>query len=183
MMTFVHGAMPSLAGVSFAVEGDPSAVRIARRIVKDLGGDGITISPDKKPLYHAFGAFASPLLISTLALAEQLGQAAGLSAAAAKKAMLPIVNQTFRNYAERGAAGAFSGPIIRGDAETVRKNLASLRKLPQAQAAYVALAGAALRLLPVANRKKLEEVLAGTTRSGALRSGRDARRGSRGSAR
>ncbi|HZU43794.1 MAG TPA: Rossmann-like and DUF2520 domain-containing protein [Terriglobales bacterium] len=159
MMSFVHGAAPSLNGVSFAIEGDPSAVRMAKKIVKDLGGVPIGISARNKPLYHAFGAFASPMLISVLAIAEHVGQAAGLSRAAARKAMLPIVVETIRNYENNGAAGAFSGPIIRGDAGTVRKNLASLKSLPEARRAYVALAHAALRYLPAANRKKLQRVL------------------------
>lgn len=159
MMSFVHHATPSLAGVSFAIEGNTQAVRMARRIVKDLGGEVIRIATNKKPLYHAFGAFASPMLISTLAVAEQVGRAAGLSSSDARRAMLPIVAQTIRNYADHGAAGAFSGPIIRGDAETVRKNLASLKRLPEAQRVYVALARAALRHLPTANRKKLEQAL------------------------
>ncbi len=184
MMSFVHREAPALAGVAFALEGDPAAVRAARAIVRDLGGTAINITPAKKPLYHAFGAFASPLLITTLALAEKVGRAAGLSAAAARKAMLPIVTQTLRNYSQQSASAAFSGPIIRGDAETVRKNLASLRKLPEAQMAYIALARAALRFLPASNRKKLQQVLAeALTRSGAPRSGPAARRGSRAPAR
>jgi predicted short-subunit dehydrogenase-like oxidoreductase (DUF2520 family) len=161
MMSFVYDASPSLRGVSFAIEGDPAAVRLAKRIVRDLGGIPIHISAGNKPLYHAFGAFASPMLVSVLAIAEHVGEAAGLSRAEARRAMLPIVVQTIRNYEEKGAAGAFSGPIIRGDAETVRKNLASLKSVPDALCAFVALARAALRYLPAANRKKLEQALKG----------------------
>jgi len=179
MMSFVHRRAPSLAGVSFALEGDPAAVRAARAIVRDLSGITINITPAKKPLYHAFGAFASPLLITILAVAEKVGRAAGLSAAAARKAMLPIVAQTLRNYSGQSASAAFSGPIIRGDAETVRRNIISLQKLPEAQMAYIALARAALRFLPASNRRKLKQVLAeALTRSGAPRSGRAAKRGS-----
>lgn len=159
MMSFVHGAAPPLRGVSFAIEGDPGAVRMAKKIVRHLGGLPINISAPRKPLYHAFGAFASPLLISVLAIAERVGQGAGLSRTAARRAMLPIVAQTIRNYEKNGAAGAFSGPVIRGDADTVSKNIASLKSLPEAQRAYIALARAALRYLPAANRKKLQQVL------------------------
>jgi len=158
MMSFVHRAAPSLRGVSFAIEGDASVARVARNIVKTLGGDAIAISARAKPLYHAFGAFASPMLISVLAVAEEVGQAAGLSRAAARKAMLPIVAQTIRNYEKNGGAGAFSGPIIRGDVETVRRNITSLQSLSEAQQAYAALGEAAVRYLPAMNRKKLKEI-------------------------
>ena len=38
LMTFVAGAPPGLTGVPFAIEGDAAAKRMARRIVRELGG-------------------------------------------------------------------------------------------------------------------------------------------------
>jgi predicted short-subunit dehydrogenase-like oxidoreductase (DUF2520 family) len=159
MMTFVSGSIPSLQGVPFAVEGDATAVRAARWIVRDLGGEAFTIRKQHKAAYHAWGAFASPLLVATLVTAEPLARAAGLSAAQARKRMLPIVRQTIANYEGLGPAGAFSGPIVRGDAETVRKHLQVLKKVPEARDVYLALARAALRYLPARNRAKLRKAL------------------------
>lgn len=159
MMTFVHGSVPSLKGVPFGVEGDALAVRVARRIVRDLGGEAFTIHKQHKAAYHAWGAFASPLLVAALATAEQVARAAGLSAAQARKKMLPIVRQTIANYEALGPAGAFSGPIVRGDAEIVRQHLRVLGKVPEARDVYLALARSALRYLPVAQRTRLKRVL------------------------
>ena len=157
LMTFVHDSVPSLKGVPFAVEGDPAAVRMARRIVRDLGGQAFTIRKQHKAAYHAWGAFTSPLLVAVLVTAEQLARSVGLSTAQARKNILPIVQQTIANYEAFGAAGAFSGPIVRGDAETVRQHLRVLKKVPEARDIYLALARAALRYLPVRNRKELEK--------------------------
>jgi predicted short-subunit dehydrogenase-like oxidoreductase (DUF2520 family) len=159
LMTFVNGSIPSLKGVPFAVEGDAAAVRAARRIVRDLGGEAFTIRQHHKAAYHAWGAFASPLLVATLVTAEQVARKAGLSAVQARKKMLPIVRQTIANYEALGPAGAFSGPIVRGDAETVRKHLQVLRKVPEAREVYLALARSALRYLPARDRKELEKAL------------------------
>lgn len=159
LMTFVSGSIPSLQGVPFAVEGDAPAVRAARRIVRNLGGEAFTIRKQHKAAYHAWGAFTSPLLVATLVTGERLARAAGLSAVEARKKMLPIVRQTITNYEALGPAGAFSGPIVRGDAETVLKHLQVLRKVPQAKHVYLALARAALRYLPVRNRASLEKAL------------------------
>jgi predicted short-subunit dehydrogenase-like oxidoreductase (DUF2520 family) len=159
LMTFVPGSMPSLEGAPFAVEGDAMAVRAARRIVRDLGGQAFTIRKQHKAAYHAWGAFTSPLLVATLVTAERLARTAGLSVADARKKMLPIVRQTLANYEALGPAGAFSGPIVRGDAETVRKHLRVLKKVPEARNVYLALARAALRYLPTRNRAKLKKVL------------------------
>jgi predicted short-subunit dehydrogenase-like oxidoreductase (DUF2520 family) len=159
LMTFVSGSIPSMKSVPFAVEGDPMAVRVARRIVRDLSGEAFTIRKEHKVAYHAWGAFASPLLVATLVTAEQVARVAGLSGVDARKKMLPIIRQTIANYAALGPAGAFSGPIVRGDVQIVRKHLQALRKIPEARDVYLALARAALRYLPALNRKELEKVL------------------------
>ena len=159
MMTFVSGSTPSLKGVPFAVEGDAMAVRAARRIVRDLGGNAFTIRKQHKAAYHAWGAFASPLLVATLVTAEQWARTAGLSAVEARKKMLPIVRQTVANYEALGPSGAFSGPIVRGDAEIVRKHLQVLKKVPEAREVYLALVRVALRYLPVKQRAKLKKAV------------------------
>ncbi len=73
--------------------------------------------------------------------------------------MLPILQQTLSNYMKLGAANSFSGPIVRGDVEIVKRHLLVLREIPAAREVYVALAKAALQYLPVKNRRLLRDVL------------------------
>ena len=159
LMTFVQGSIPSLRGVPFALEGDALALQTAARIVRDLGAEPFSISKNRKPAYHAWGAFTSPLLIALLVTGEKVARAAGLSSAEARRKMMPIVRQTLANYAKLGTAGAFSGPIVRGDAQVVRQHLTELKKVPRAKEVYAALARAALRYLPAGNRNELEQLL------------------------
>ncbi len=168
LMTFVQGSVPSLKGVPFALEGDAAALWVARRILRDLGAEAFPISKSRKLAYHAWGAFASPLLIALLVTAEAAARAAGLATADARRKMLPIVRQTVANYAKLSPAGAFSGPIGRGDAHVVRQHLRELKKIPAAKEVYLALARAGLRYLPARNREELEEVLGGGKRSRRL---------------
>ncbi len=158
LMTFVRGSRPSLAGVSFAVEGNVAAVRTARRVVRDLGGRAYSIRKKDKAAYHAWGTFASPLFTALLATAERVAAKAGVNRKAAKQRMIPILLQTLANYAAFGAAGGFSGPIVRGDADTVERHLRVLGGTPAAEA-YSALARAALQYLPVKNKKSLKRIL------------------------
>jgi len=160
MMTFVRGSRPALVGVPFAIEGDVKAVRTARRIVRDLGGEVFLISKRQKAAYHAWGTFASPLLTALLATTERVAGLAGVNAGAARRRMIPILMQTLANYREFGAAEAFSGPIVRGDVETVRRHLQVL-KSDEVLGVYVALARAALRYLPTKNKAGLRRVLDG----------------------
>jgi predicted short-subunit dehydrogenase-like oxidoreductase (DUF2520 family) len=159
LMTFVRGSVPSLKSVPFALEGDPAAVRVARRMVRDLGAEAFPISRNRKMAYHAWGAFTSPLLIALLGTGEKVACAAGLSTAEARRKMLPIVRQTLANYAELGPAGAFSGPLVRGDVQVVQQHLKELKKIPEAREVYVALARAGLHYLPARNREQLEKLL------------------------
>lgn len=159
LMTFVRGSTPSLAGVSFALEGDRKAVRVARRIVLDLAGQAYAIKKSEKAAYHAWGAFTSPLFTALLATSEQVAVLAGISPKNARRRAIPILLQTLANYASFGAAGAFSGPIVRGDVETMEKHLEALRGSTAARDAYCALAQAALQFLPAKNKAALKNVL------------------------
>ena len=158
-MTFVRGPAPQMLGVAFAVEGDAAAIRMAKRIVEDLGGTTYAINKRNKVLYHAFGSFASPMVIALMTSLESVAKAAGIKAGDIKTMMIPLLWQTLRNYLQHDAAAAFSGPLARGDVATVRRHLKELQVVPEARTVYVALAKAAMKNLPVKNRKALEREL------------------------
>ncbi len=159
MMTFVRGSVPDMEGVAFAIEGDAVASRAALKIIQRLGGHPFAIKKQNKVLYHAFGSFASPLVVALMASLEQVALAAGVRPRDIKPVMLPLLLQTLRNYLYQDAASAFSGPLARGDVATVRKHLQELKKSPEAREVYIALASAAVKYLPVRSRKALQREL------------------------
>jgi len=159
LMTFVRGSRPPLAGVPFAIEGDRKAVQVARQIVLDLGGNPYSIRKKDKAAYHAWGAFTSPLLTALLATGEQVAMRAGVEQKDARVRALPILLQTLANYASFGASGAFSGPVIRGDVDTLRRHMDALHELPAARDAYRALVRAALAYLPAKNKGAIKRLL------------------------
>ncbi len=159
MMTFVRSSEPSMEGIPFAVEGDRDAVALARKLVKLLGGESFAIAKRDKPLYHALGAFVSPLVIAQMAAAERIGSELGLKPQQTRKVIGPILKQTIRNYIEHGVAAAFSGPIVRGDVETVRKNLSALKRVRGAAEIYRALAKVAVEELPSKDARAIAKAL------------------------
>jgi predicted short-subunit dehydrogenase-like oxidoreductase (DUF2520 family) len=159
MMTFVPGTAPRMSEVPFAVEGDREAIAAAKSIAKNLGAEVFEIQKRSKALYHALGSFSSPLLVAALVTAERVGRAAGLSASQTRKVMGPILRQTLKNYQERGAAAAFSGPIKRGDLNTVRRHLRELKRVPGASEVYRSLVKSALMDLPSGRRRQLLALL------------------------
>lgn len=164
MMSFV-GDVPDLRGLAWSVEGDARAVRTASAIIGGLGGRAFKIDKRSKPLYHAFGAFLSPLLVVHLEAAAELAREAGLSRKATARFMGPIVRRTLDNLLEHsarknGAGKAFSGPLVRGDVGTIERHLKALRGLTGPEQLYRALVTAAVESrLPVKNRNRIRRLL------------------------
>lgn len=161
MMTFVPGgAGIDISKVPFAVEGDRGGIAAAKEIVRRLGAQVFEIRKEAKVLYHALGSFSSPMVVATLVTAERIGKAAGLSLKEVRKIMTPILLQTTVNYLQRGPALAFSGPIKRGDLNTVRRHLQELARVPGATELYRALVKSALIDLPAMRKKEMRDLLA-----------------------
>jgi predicted short-subunit dehydrogenase-like oxidoreductase (DUF2520 family) len=148
-----------LAGVPFAIEGDSRACNMARKLVRVLGGEAFTLAAENKPLYHAFGAFASPLVIALLTAAMETAVAAGYTPTQARRRIRPIVERTVSNFFTHGPDKSFSGPIARGDAATIARHLDALRPYPRLLSTYRGLARFALDSLPAQNKKNIQQLL------------------------
>ena len=115
-----------LRGSWFAISGEPEALADARRLVAELDGETLAIPVSRRPLYHAAAVVASNYLPVLTALAARLLVLAGVDEDDAVPALLPLMRGTLENIAELGLGSALTGPIARGDVETVRLHLKSL---------------------------------------------------------
>lgn len=159
LMTFVNSGVTDLRGVPFAMEGDAKALAVVGAVVRKLGGKPFRISPEHKPAYHAFGFFCSPAIVALIAAAQQVARLAGLSERRARELMEPIVRQTIENCFQTTPGKAFSGPLRRGDAATIRKHIEVLRQEPELLELYRALSRIALRELPVGKPDELKKLI------------------------
>jgi predicted short-subunit dehydrogenase-like oxidoreductase (DUF2520 family) len=128
-----------LAGAWFAVAGD----RLADEVVEALGGRPVAVDDADRVAYHAAACIASNHLVALLGQVERVAAAAGVPF----DAYLELVRQTVDNVARLGPAAALTGPVSRGDVETVRRHLAALA--PDERPAYEAMAAAASKLVGV----------------------------------
>jgi predicted short-subunit dehydrogenase-like oxidoreductase (DUF2520 family) len=148
LQTFGRRAAPELSGVTFAIEGDPRACRVATRMARSLGGSAVAIGPDSKAAYHAAGVFAAPHLLAVIEAAARILMAAGFGRRRAVRALLPLARETLRNWERLGPRAAWTGPIARADLAVVESHLRALRRLPREyRAAYAALARLEARAL------------------------------------
>ncbi len=133
-------------GVVFGVEGDPRALKQALALVKALRGQALEVRSTEKALYHAAAALVAGHLLTLADLGVRALVRAGVRKSRARTVLVPLAQATLGWYARQGAR-AWTGPLARGDADTVRRHLAELRKLPpQYGETYRALARAALSL-------------------------------------
>jgi len=133
-----------LKGTWAAVEGMPRAVQAAEGLAQELGMRPFRLSGKQKAIYHAGAVFASNYFVVVEAVAQRLLRHAGLSDADAWQALRPLVEGTFENLSRQEPKDALTGPVARGDEETIRSHLKSLTR--DDALLYRALGRAALEL-------------------------------------
>ena len=149
-------ASERLIGIAFAISGEPVAISAARRLVYALDGLALVIPAIQRPLYHAAAVMASNYLVAlTGASVRMLGEA-GVDSDDALRALLPLLRGTLDNIAQLGVPAALTGPIARGDVDTVRLHLARLSAVDR-----VLYCGLGLELLRLAREAGLDEQRAG----------------------
>ncbi|WP_188823753.1 Rossmann-like and DUF2520 domain-containing protein [Novosphingobium indicum] len=113
-----------MAGSRFAVTGSsPESSQLSQSIVEALGGISVEIPEDCRALYHAALCHAANHLVTLFAGASHALRAAGVDDPAGLLA--PLARAALDNSIANGF-GALSGPVLRGDTETIRRHLAAL---------------------------------------------------------
>ncbi len=133
-------------GIYFGLEGTPEALESAEKLVKNLGGRSIHLSPEEKPLYHAACSMASNLLVPLLYQAAELLPRAGMPGSKKTEILLPLIQGTLQNVKKFDTSAALTGPIARGDEKSVQLHLRALQDHPQALQTYILLGRVALEM-------------------------------------
>ncbi len=136
-------AAARFAGAYAGVEGDDRALAAAELLARSLRMVPVRIPAGAKPAYHAGAAFAANYTTALVAVAERLALSAGIPPDVARRLYLPLIRGAAANL-EAGPAAALTGPVRRGDVETVAAHLAALD--PEDRKLYLLLAREALRL-------------------------------------
>jgi predicted short-subunit dehydrogenase-like oxidoreductase (DUF2520 family) len=151
-----------LRGSYAGLEGDERALQAGDSLAKSLGMIPVRLPAEGKPLYHAGAVVAANYTVVLANLAERLARSAGLPWDTASRLYLPLIRGTLANL-EVGTPAALTGPIRRGDLETIKAHLAVLNG--EERRVYRLLGLAALRLardagLPAEKAQAVEDLLA-----------------------
>jgi len=143
-----------LPGCVYGVTAAPDTQALAATLVADLGGRIVRVEEDRRTLYHAGLAHGANHLVTLVAQAMDLLRASGADDPAGT--LRPLLTAALDNALSYGDA-ALTGPIVRGDVETVRAHVADIAVAsPDTLESYVAMARATAnravldgRLLPI----------------------------------
>ncbi len=121
-----------LRGAAVAVTPGPDETRreeargLGERVAHLVGGRPFLLEERYRTLYHAAAVMASNYLVTVEHAAERLFLEAGLPAADVLAAFLPLARGALDNIQAQGTVGALTGPLSRGDGETVAAHLRAL---------------------------------------------------------
>jgi len=162
----VEAAIDRFPGSAAAVTGrTEQGFALGERLAVDAGARPFRLADEDRPLYHAGAVLASNAVVALMGLAADAFTVAGIDHPV--ELFLPLTRASVENAGALGPGEALTGPVVRGDAATVERNLQALaERAPAAVAPYVALSRAAADLavqagrLDEERRAAIEEVLA-----------------------
>jgi predicted short-subunit dehydrogenase-like oxidoreductase (DUF2520 family) len=156
-----HGAN-SLSSAFFCVEGDPAAVRAARRLIRSMDARSFSIKTADKALYHAAAVMSAGHIVALLDIAIEMLSECGLTAKNAREVLTPLLQSTTDNLRTQDTSKALTGPFARAEVETIRKHLASIAdaRLTAALDAYTVLGNRSIRIARRnhIDRSKLDQI-------------------------
>lgn len=136
------------SGTFCGIEGDARALQLLQPALLAIDARPVVIDADAKTLYHAASVFACNYLTTIMDTALRAYSAAGIAPELASQIAQPLVAETLANIFRLGPEQALTGPIARGDLDTVARQQAAVTAWDDAAGTlYGALADATQRLV------------------------------------
>jgi predicted short-subunit dehydrogenase-like oxidoreductase (DUF2520 family) len=120
-------AARTFAGTYCVAEGDAAALSTLKPAFEQIGARVSEIDPQHKTIYHAASVIVSNYLTALLEAGLQCYEKAGLPRDTAAAMMAPLVRETVDNIFKLGTVKALTGPIARGDAAVVERQVRALQ--------------------------------------------------------
>lgn len=115
----------ALAGAYVGIGGDPLAVDTLTHLGSTLGMTDFRLDDESRPAYHAAAAAAANFVVTSLAVSGDLFESADID----PKVSRPLVEHVIANVFEKGPTASLTGPIVRGDVETVIGHLTAAHEV------------------------------------------------------
>jgi predicted short-subunit dehydrogenase-like oxidoreductase (DUF2520 family) len=118
LMTVPEGGRAAFAGAGCAIAGSTQrALEVARGLAEALRMTPVEVADDDRAAYHAAASISANFLVTLEGAAERLAATAGVP----RELLVPLARAALENWAHNGAEHALTGPVARGDEETIAR--------------------------------------------------------------
>ena len=117
------------AGSTITIEADEPLLETLKYLAVTLKANPVELSSDARVLYHASAVLISNYTVTLANMASSLWQTFGYSRDKALDALLPLLQGTVNNLQNQGLPGSLTGPVSRGDKDTVTRHIKELAKI------------------------------------------------------
>jgi len=146
----VYERFMNLIGKTFSIEGDEKGLNIVREILDSIDAHYFIITSEKKPLYHLASVIGSNFINSLAWFCSEVYRMSGIN----EKVSIEIIEETISAVKKKGMYGALTGPVERGDMDTVRMDIDALKDYPELKKIVIPLFELTLKL---AKKKGIED--------------------------
>lgn len=145
------GDLGRIAGCSVTIEAPDELAALLEALARSLGCEVLTLPGGQRMLYHGAAHYAASFVLGALDEAAEIWGMLGFTEEQSLRALLPMLAGTVQAARAKGLPGALAGPVSRGDAATLTRQLAAFERLGAEHAALYALL--TRRLLSLARRR------------------------------
>lgn len=140
LQTFTSHTQPDdFKDIYFSMQGDEEAFPLLKKVAKQLGAEIFEVTKEQKSHLHTAATMVSNYLTTLLDASVKAGSHGGLTNEQVKKGLLPLIRTTLKNNEIHSSAEALTGPIKRGDTDTIEKHLTLLDDKPELRDLYCVL--------------------------------------------
>ncbi len=151
----IEKGVKDLRDTVFSLEGDEERIEVIENILKTSGNEYFIIEAEQKALYHASACVVSNYLVSLMDYGLSIFEAIGIDKDKGYKALNPLIQGSIENILNLGTSKALTGPIARGDVNTIKKHIQAMKNVnPKWLHMYKTLGFATTEL---AEREKLKD--------------------------
>ncbi len=152
----VEHSLGSFSGSYTVIEGEQRAVETANRLFTSLGAKTLVAATVNKHQYHASSVIASNLVVAQLSTAIELASKAGLNKKDAQALLCQLAITNLASVANSSPEQALTGPISRGDIDTISAHLSALD--PSEKDTYKTLSRVALTLTQNLSSEQIQQL-------------------------
>ncbi|MFY0684638.1 MAG: DUF2520 domain-containing protein [Balneola sp.] len=148
----------SFEHVWFDMDGDQKTVEVLKKMAEALKAHSFEIKAEAKPLLHAAAVVSANYVVTLMKMATEIAKVGGIDQEIALKALLPLTRSSVSNIQEKGIEGSLTGPIARGDVDTIARHLKKLEQNKELLDLYKTLGRNTLQLATDLDEKSLKDL-------------------------